>query len=99
VTDAVLAEAWTAMRYHYEVGADELRAQLRAMLTRGPIEMEPGSGALEALQTRTGAAGLVDDDVRPNRFECRRAGSDVRLISARPATAQERHDYEEGTAT
>lgn len=58
VTDLVLAEAYFALHYHYEVTKVEARAKLLAMASSRVVTLSPPD-ALWALEASVGA-GLVD---------------------------------------
>jgi len=61
VSDLVIAEAYHALKFHYDFDPAEIRTALLAMLTSGLVQPEPGSAALAVLQARLpGKAGLVD---------------------------------------
>ena len=60
-SDLVIAEAWYALKHHYEFEPAEVRVALLAMLTSGLVQPEPGSAVLSVLQSNAGGkAGLVD---------------------------------------
>lgn len=60
-SDLVIAEAYHALKYHYEVDPAEIRRVLLAMLVSGLVQPEPGSGVLSVLQMKAaGKAGFVD---------------------------------------
>jgi predicted nucleic-acid-binding protein len=61
VSDLVVAEAYHALKYHYEFAPAEIRHGLLAMLTSGMVQPEPGSAVLAVLQAKeAGKAGFVD---------------------------------------
>ena len=61
VSDLVVAEAYHALKYHYEIESAAIRHALLEMLTSGLVQPEPGSAVLAVLQARTaGKAGFVD---------------------------------------
>ena len=61
VSDLVIAEAYHALKYHYEIAPADIRRSLLTMLTSGLVQPEPGSAALAVLQAKAmGKAGLVD---------------------------------------
>ena len=58
ISDLVLAEAFHALRYHYEVPEFEVRARLADFVESGLALLEPAAG-VRALRSR-GGAGLMD---------------------------------------
>lgn len=61
VSDLVIAEAYHALKYHYEISPTDIRKGLLHMLTSGLIQPEPGSAMLSVLADKaTGKAGFVD---------------------------------------
>lgn len=61
VSDLVIAEAYHALKFHYELDPADIRRALLAMLTSGLVQAETGSAALAVLQAKSpGKAGLVD---------------------------------------
>jgi hypothetical protein len=58
ISDLVLAEAFHALRYHYEVPEAEVRARLADFVESGLALLEPAAG-VRALRSR-GGAGLMD---------------------------------------
>jgi predicted nucleic acid-binding protein len=58
VSDLVLAEAYHALRHHYDVPDAEVRARLTAFLESGLVLLEP-AGGVRALHAE-GGAGLMD---------------------------------------
>ena len=58
VCDLVLAEAYYALQYHYDVPKTEARLLLEGFAKSGVVEIDP-PGAIEALEDRRGA-GFVD---------------------------------------
>jgi predicted nucleic acid-binding protein len=58
VSDLVVAEAYYALQYHYEVPKDEARAALGDLVTSRLVELVPAD-AMDALDD-AGGAGLVD---------------------------------------
>ena len=61
VSDLVIAEAYHALKHHYDLEPSHIRHALLAMLTSGMIQPEPGSAALSVLQEKKpGKAGFVD---------------------------------------
>ncbi len=60
-SDLVIAEAYHALKYHYEIAPADIRRSLVSMLTSGLVQPELGSAVLEVLTARrVGKAGLVD---------------------------------------
>ncbi len=60
-SDSVVAEAWYALKLHYELDPAEVRAAVLAMLTSGLVQSEPGSAVLSVLRSSAGGeAGFVD---------------------------------------
>jgi predicted nucleic-acid-binding protein len=60
-SDLVIAEAWYALKLHYELDPAEVRVAILAMLTSGLVQPEPGSAVLSVLQSNAGGkAGFVD---------------------------------------
>jgi predicted nucleic-acid-binding protein len=61
VSDLVIAEAYHALKYHYEIEPADIRQALLGMLTSGLVQAEPGSAALAVLTEKAaGKAGFVD---------------------------------------
>jgi predicted nucleic-acid-binding protein len=61
VSDLVIAEAYHALKYHYDLEPSDIRHALLAMLTSGMVQPEPGSAVLSVLQEKkSGKAGFVD---------------------------------------
>jgi predicted nucleic-acid-binding protein len=61
VSDLVIAEAYYALKYHYDLEPSDIRQALLAMLTSGMVQPEPGSAVLSVLQDKkSGKAGFVD---------------------------------------
>lgn len=61
VSDLVIAEAYHALKHHYDLVPSHIRQALLAMLTSGMIQPEPGSAVLSVLQEKKpGKAGFVD---------------------------------------
>jgi len=58
VTDTVLAEAYYALCYHYDVPKEVARSQLHAMISGGLIRAEPPEAGAEL--EKGGRAGVVD---------------------------------------
>lgn len=60
-SDLVIAEAYHALKYHYEIAPADIRRSLLSMLTSGLVRPELGSAVLGVLTARQlGKAGLVD---------------------------------------
>ena len=60
-SDLVIAEAFYALKYHYESDPADVCKSLQAMLTSGLVQPEPGSAVLSVLQSKvTGKVGFVD---------------------------------------
>jgi predicted nucleic-acid-binding protein len=60
-SDLVIAEAWYALRHHYGSEPDEIRQALRAMLSSGLVQPEPGSAVLSVLSSPASAkVGFAD---------------------------------------
>ncbi len=61
VSDLVIAEAYHALKYHYEISPAEIRKGMLEMLTSGLVQPEPGSAVLAVLTEKaSGKAGFVD---------------------------------------
>lgn len=61
VSDLVIAEAYHALKHHYDLEPSAIRQALLAMLTSGMVQPEPGSAVLSVLQEKKpGKAGFVD---------------------------------------
>ena len=61
VSDLVIAEAYHALKHHYDLEPCAIRQALLAMLTSGMVQPEPGSAVLSVLQEKKpGKAGFVD---------------------------------------
>ena len=61
VSDLVIAEAYHALKHHYELDPNDIRQGILAMLTSGLVQPEPGSAVLSVLQVKKpGKAGFVD---------------------------------------
>ncbi len=61
VSDLVIAEAYHALKHHYDLEPSDIRQALLAMLTSGMVQPEPGSAVLSVLQAKkSGKAGFVD---------------------------------------
>ncbi len=60
-SDLVIAEAYHALKHHYDLEPSDIRKALLAMLTSGMVQPEPGSAVLSVLQEKKpGKAGFVD---------------------------------------
>lgn len=61
VSDLVIAEAYHALKHHYDLEPSAIRQALLAMLTSGMVQPEAGSAVLSVLQAKKpGKAGFVD---------------------------------------
>ena len=60
VSDLVIAEAYHALKFHYEIDPADIRQGLQQMLASGLIQPEPGSAVLAALAGKPGKAGFID---------------------------------------
>lgn len=60
VSDVVIAEAYHALKFHYEIESAAIRASMQQMLASGLIQPEPGSAVLATLAGKPGKAGFVD---------------------------------------
>lgn len=61
VSDLVIAEAYHALKHHYDLDPGDIRQALLGMLTSGMVQPEPGSAVLSVLQDKkAGKAGFVD---------------------------------------
>jgi predicted nucleic acid-binding protein len=58
VADLVLAEAWYALRNHYQVPESALRPVMLEFLRSGLVDTDPAAG--ERALVETGSAGVVD---------------------------------------
>ncbi len=59
VSDLVLAETYYALRHHYRVPEEVVRARLVEMLRSGLLESDP-PGLVATLEYSSGEPGLVD---------------------------------------
>lgn len=60
-SDLVIAEAYHALKHHYEIAPADIRRSLLSMLTSGLVQPEVGSAVLGVLHARqSGKSGLVD---------------------------------------
>jgi len=61
VSDMVLAEAYHALKYHYDIESKAIRQALLHMLSSGMVQAETGSAALAVLSEKLSSkAGFVD---------------------------------------
>ena len=60
VTDLVVAEAYHALRHHYDVPETVARGQLREFLGSGILHADPADAGEAFGQTARGQAGVVD---------------------------------------
>ena len=60
VSDLVIAEAYHALKFHYEIDPADIRQGLQQMLASGLIQPEPGSAVLATLAGKPGKAGFID---------------------------------------
>ena len=61
VSDVVLAEAYHALKYHYDIEPKAIRQTLLHMLSSGMVQAETGSAALAVLSEKLSSkAGFVD---------------------------------------
>lgn len=71
-SDVVIAEAYYALKYHYESDPAAIRAALFSMLTSGLVQPESGSAVLEVLAAKPGGKSGFVDRLIQSRYE--RAG-------------------------
>lgn len=58
--DLVVAEAYYALTYHYDLESTAIRNAFQQMFASGLVQPEPGSAILAVLAGKPGKAGFVD---------------------------------------